>query len=267
MDKILQYQIRAEGDYLSRHSIALVLRDPAGRPGIGSSTCVKIVSHYLLATAAHNIKDVDDASIDLRAASELSRSRLSFVARSCSPSRLAPPTDIAWIELDERTALQNRLQFIELRDLQVAPGQTREHPFIIQGYPWASVQGDLEHGSQLDLESTMALTMAAQAEQLPRPLKEHEFAVEYPPRDEQDTPMEAPEPHGVSGGGVWRQSRHDEQLVWSPERTWLVGINTGWFRQSRVLYCTRIEAWLELVATDFPDTVEVVSGFLERKPW
>ena len=135
MDEILQYQIRAEGDYLSRHSIALVLKDAAGRPGTGSSTCVKIGSRYLLATAAHNIKDIDDAGIDLRAASELSRSRLPFVARSCSPSQPAPPTDVAWIELDERTALQNRLQFIELRDLQVAPGQTREHPFIIQGYP------------------------------------------------------------------------------------------------------------------------------------
>jgi|SRR5215213_5855726 len=267
MDEILQYQIRAEGDYLSRHSIALVLRDPAGRLDIGSSTCVKIGSHYLLATAAHNIKDIDDNGIDLRAASELSRSRLPFIARSCSPSQPAPPTDVAWIELDERTALQNRLQFIALRDLQVAPGQTREHPFIIQGYPSVSVQGDREHGRQLDLESTMALTMAAQTEQLPRPLKEYELAVEYPPRDEQDTPIEAPEPHGVSGGGVWRQSRHDEQLVWSPEQAWLVGINTIWFRQSRILYCTRIEAWLQLVATDFPDTVEVVNGFLEQRPW
>ena len=267
MDDILQYQIRAEGDYLSRRSIALVLKTADGKPGIGSSTCVRIGSHHLLATAAHNIKDLDDAGIDLRAASELSRSRLPFVARSCGPGRPAPPTDVAWIEIDQQTAMQNRLKFIELQDLKVVPGQTREHPFIIQGYPWASVQGDRAHGSQLDLESTMALTMAAQPERLPRVLKEFEFAVEYPPRDEEDVPMDAPEPHGVSGGGVWRQSRHDEQIIWSPERVWLVGINTLWFRQSRILYCTRIEAWLHLVAADFPDTEVAVNRFLEQRPW
>jgi hypothetical protein len=128
------------------------------------------------------------------------------------------------------------------------------------------VLGDRETGRQLDLESTLALTMAVEIDQLPRPLKDFEFAVEYPPRGADDKPLDAPEPHGMSGGGTWRQPRHDQTVLWTPDTLWLVGINTAWFRKSKVLYCTKVDQWLQLVAADFPDTEPVVSELLTKKP-
>lgn len=267
MDEVLKLQVRAIGDFVTRRSIALILKPPRATPGVGSSTCIQVGSHYLLATAGHVIEDLEDDHIDLRAASELSTRRISFVGRSCYPGRPRPATDVAWIELDAKTAVDHHLQFIQLGDIHFVPGQTREHPFLIQGYPWAAVLGDRDTGKQLDLESTLALTMAADEARLTRPLKNHEFAVEYPPRGAEEKPLEAPEPHGMSGGGTWRQPRHDQTVVWTPDSLWLVGINTLWFSGSKVLYCTKIDSWLELVVNDFADTASVVTGVLAKTPW
>lgn len=267
MDDTLELEVKAIGDFVTRRSIALVLKPVRGTPGVGSSTCVQVGSHYLLATAGHVIEDLEDDQIDLRAASELSKQRIPFAARSCDPRRPRPDTDVAWIELDARTVADHRLQFIQLSDIHVVPGQTREHPFLVQGYPWASVLGDRDTARRLDLESTLALTMAADANRLPQPLKDFEFAVEYPPRGPDDKPLDAPEPHGMSGGGTWRQPRHDQTVVWTPDTLWLVGINTSWFRSSKILYCTKIDSWLRLVANDFPDTGPLVTELLAKRPW
>jgi hypothetical protein len=136
MDEILELQVRATGDFVTRRSIALVLKSSKGKPGIGSSTCVQVGSHYLLATAGHVIEDLEDDEIDLRAASELSKQRIPFVARSCDPRHPRPATDVAWIELDPQVVADHRLQFIGLRRsmwFPVKPGNIRSLSRDIRG--------------------------------------------------------------------------------------------------------------------------------------
>src|SRR5688500_2306540 len=114
MDDLLRLQVRAIGDFITRRSIAVILRPKGGRPGIGSATCIKVGSHYLLATAAHVIANLDDAAIDLRTASELSGARIPFAGRSINPGDPLPATDVAWLEIPGEAVRTHHLEFIEL---------------------------------------------------------------------------------------------------------------------------------------------------------
>jgi hypothetical protein len=258
MDEYLEQALRLTTNYISARSVALILRDRIGNTGTGSSTCIRVGSHHLLATAGHVIEDLNDARIELIPDGLIGASPLPFVSRSCYPARPAPRTDVAWIELDP--ALTRQLRFLELADL--LPGQQldRERPFVVHGYPYdtAVVTADT-----VDVESTAALTMMAESGELSRTLRNHEMALEWPPRDENGRPMQGvPRPKGVSGGGTWHHPRHDEHAVFSPERLRLVGINLSWDKPSSILFTARIEYWLDLVAADFPDIRDAISSFI-----
>jgi hypothetical protein len=136
----------------------------------------------------------------------------------------------------------------------------RERPFVVHGYPYETA---IVTPNASDLESTAALTLMARTAELPRPLKGHEIALEWPPRDEQDRPLRnVPHPKGVSGGGTWRHTRSHEFAVFSPQRFQLVGVNLSWDKSRSILFAARIDHWLELVATDLPDTRGEISPLL-----
>lgn len=129
---------RLDTNYISTRSVAIVIRDRAGNTATGTSTCIQIGSHHLLATAAHVIEEVNDDRIKLIPAGELSSSRLPFIGRSCGPQRAAPHRDVAWIELDPAVARDNRLRFITTEDLKPSQGFDRRHPFLVHGFPHES---------------------------------------------------------------------------------------------------------------------------------
>ena len=249
MDEYLVQALKLTTNYIATHSVGIVIRDRAGNTATGSSVCIRVGPHLLLATAAHVIEDVLDSRIQLVPAGELSQVPAPFEARSCGPSRSAPATDVAWFELDPAAARD--LRFLELSELRPSQLLDRERSFAINGYPYESA---IITPSTADLEATVGMTKMADPQEHPRPLRSHEIALEYPPRDAHGRPMTGvPHPKGVSGGGTWWQPRHDEYAVLSPERLRLVGVNTLWDKASSILFATRIEYWLRLVAQDFPD--------------
>lgn len=252
MDEFLRQATRLATDYISTRSVAIVIRDSVGNTATGTATCIQVGAHFLLATAGHVIEDVNDDRIELIPAGDLSSTPLPFVKRSCSPRRSASVSDIAWIELEISVAQDNRLRFLTPPDLQ--PGQLaadRDHGFLVHGYPHQSA---IITPTSSDVESTVAFTMMANEADLHRPLQAYEVALEYPPRDEQDDPIVvAPAAHGLSGGGVWWHPRHEETVLLSPTHMKLVAVNTKWHQATSVLFATRIDEWLDLVARDFPD--------------
>ena len=256
MDEFVRQAARLATNYISARSVAIVIRDRAGNTATGTSTCIKMGAHFLLATAGHVIEDVNDDRIQLIPAGELSSAPLPFVARSCSPRNPAPASDVAWIELDQRVVSENRLRLLASSDLR--PGQLatdRDHPFLVHGYPH---QRAILTATSSDVESTVAYTMMANETDLHRPVEDYEIATEYPPRDAQDQPIQvAPEAHGLSGGGVWWHPRCEEAALTSPTHMKLVAVNTKWHQPTAILFSTRIDEWLDLVARDFP---EVATG-------
>lgn len=259
MDEFVREAARLTTNYITTRSVAIVVRDEAGHSACGTSTCVQIGDHYLLATAGHVIEDVGDQSIQLIPASELSSQPLSFIGRSCSPSRPSPPTDVAWIELAPEVVRDNRLRFLTTSDLKLGQSSNdRDHPFLVHGYP---SQSAILSPTRADLESTVALTMMASEADLHRPLVAYEIATEYPPRDEENQPIAvAPRAHGLSGGGVWWHPRHDQKDLTSPSYMKLVAMNIRWHQSSAVLFSTRIDEWLRIVCEDLPDARTVLEA-------
>lgn len=241
-------------DYITKRSVAIVVRDSRGNVACGTSTCVRVGEHALLATAGHVIEDLEDQRIQLVPDSELSSKPLSFIGRSCSPSkRRRSETDVAWIELASEVAQDHRLKFLALSDLKLNQlSNDRDHPFLINGYPRQRAHLS---STSIDLESNVAFSMMASDEKLGRPRREYEVITEYPPHDEDDQPIStAPSAPGFSGGGVWWHPRHDEISIISPSHMKLIAINTRWRSDVSILFSTRIYEWLRLVGEDFPDS-------------
>lgn len=71
-------------------------------------------------------------------------------------------------------------------------------------------------------------------------------------------PVDCPEldPCGMSGGGIWLAyvEQRNEGLLLPDVR--LIGIQTGWYRQSGWLKGLRIGVWLNLIRTMYPDLQE-----------
>jgi hypothetical protein len=250
MNEFEREAARLTTNYVSTRSVAIVIRDRAGNTSTGTSTCIQVGRALLLATAGHVIEDIDDERIELIPAAELSTARLTFTARSCNPKRPPPTTDVAWIQLEPAVAKDNRLRFLTLGDLKPNQPFDRNHPFLAHGYPYESA---IFTPSALDVESTVAYTLMPEQAELAWNIQAHQVIFEYPPRDANHRPMPAPHPHGMSGGGIWLHPRHDEALVYSPELLRLVAITTKWNQSAGILIATRIEAWLDLVAQDFPE--------------
>src|SRR5690242_9595696 len=84
-DEYLNHALRLTTNYVSTRSIALVIRDRAGNASTGTSICIEVGSHLLLATAGHVIADMNDDRLQLIPAGELSMLPVPFAGRSCSP--------------------------------------------------------------------------------------------------------------------------------------------------------------------------------------
>jgi hypothetical protein len=240
-------------DYVSDRSVAMLLRPTPGSLGIGSATCIRIGGHYLLATAAHNIADIrEDEGIRLLPYGRNDQVEMSFLHRS-HPRQSAFTEDVAWLEIREEEVLAGGLTYFGVEDLQPYQAHDPLRPFFLQGYPAAEVELDGERVSPLSL-GLKTISLA--------PRRNEEFAVEYPPQSKEDIGLELTHPGGISGGGIWLESRFQDSLIWSPSQSRLVAIATTWEEISARLLAARVEHWLELVLQDFPDLNLVIAPLL-----
>jgi hypothetical protein len=74
--------------------------------------------------------------------------------------------------------------------------------------------------------------------------------------------LRAPDPHGMSGGGLWAVRDIFGSLLPTPK---LVGIAIEWHERDRRILATRIRPALELVAREAPDQASCLSHFLEPR--
>jgi len=58
------------------------------------------------------------------------------------------------------------------------------------------------------------------------------------------------DPKGMSGGGVWAIPKINDGEVWAPPRAHLLGIQSGLYRERKLLRFVRIERVLDLLSMD-----------------
>ena len=72
-------------------------------------------------------------------------------------------------------------------------------------------------------------------------------------------PTTFPDPHGLSGGGLWAWEIHDTLKLGNPEVSpKLVGVTTGHTKDKKAWYATKIGIALECVRAAFPDLDEFI---------
>ena len=237
-------------NYVSDRSAALLLSTSPGTLSIGSATCLCIGGRYLLATAAHNIDDIrDDSGIRVLPRGRNDHPGIPILSRS-HPGDEAFGHDVAWLELEADGVLSSDLKCFGLEDLKCYQSHAPTMPFLLQGYPAAEVE---VNGNTISPLSLGLMTISLE------PGGGEVFAVEYPPQSKEDIGLELTHPEGISGGGIWLESRFQDELIWAPVQSTLVAIATTWEESAARLSGVGIEHWLGLVAQDFPDLRQLIA--------
>ena len=175
---------------------------------------------------------------------------------------LASNRDLAWLELDPEVVKQPLLEFVRLDESTSLNEDKGQQACALLGYPIETAEKPSDARQPFLLESACVLTLSIPSPERQSPADPSSFCVEWPPRDRSLDGL-LPAPQGVSGGGGWLLPKHDEYLVWSPERARLVGIETSWWRGYRELVVVRIESWLELVGDQIRELNEEIAVILE----
>jgi hypothetical protein len=252
-------------NWLSERSVALLLREQPDQLEIGSGVCIQVGERYLVSTVAHNIENLDTSKIEVvpvgaRAATAIAIRR--FGSRSSVGSSTV---DVGWIELEPEDCQRSRAQFISLEHIHPLDHEEGRRACILQGYPAATVDVSAQYSERPLVESDGLLTLSIPpAARRGRHRPGFDIAVEYPPHDKSLDESRLPPPPGLSGGGLWLVPTFEERQVWSPEHSRLIGIQRGWRRAEKEAVCTRVEHWLDLVATDIAETREPIAHARQR---
>jgi hypothetical protein len=211
--------------YLSNRSVALLLR-PQGGLYVGSGLCVRIGNRYLVATAKHNLRhegrELPISDLEVRARGEQYGPPLQV--RSVG---LASNLDLAWLDLDADVVKHPHLEFVTLGESASIIEDKGQQACALLGYPAETAEKPSHLQQPFLLESACVVTLSIPPPERHSQSEPSSFCIEWPPRDLSLDGI-LPAPNGVSGGGVWLLPRHDEYLVWSPDRARLVGIETSW---------------------------------------
>lgn len=226
-----------------RASVALLIDDARGGLFVGSAVLVEVAHRFLVATAAHNLEGLRSR----RWLRVLPRGRfradpLTIRARSRGRWR---GLDVGWIELEGRIVARRGLEFLRLVDLLPrggdAGGPEGSGTLWVHGYTAHGIDPSTVRGSHFVLRSTTVESVAAGPDGALRDtVVRTDLAVAWPPPG-----RSVPPPAGLSGGALWEAGTAEVRGV--------VGIARSWDRQLGVLYCTRVEHWLERIHAEFPD--------------
>ncbi len=88
------------------------------------------------------------------------------------------------------------------------------------------------------------------------PMPDVDIFLDYPSNEQMESdglvPLNLPDPHGMSGGGIWDQNFTSDK-VWSPTALKLIGIQCSWDSRGRYLRGVQIIHWLRLLHRHYPD--------------
>ncbi|MDD0977630.1 hypothetical protein [Pseudomonas fontis] len=243
---------------LMRHSVTLLIWDlNADRPkDLGSATCIEIKGVRYLLTAAHVVTDSQGQPLDLRAIavlfSEDGNTENIFIQRILAiGGGERDSLDIALLELTAEGGEQiakSKEFLVETRFLYgVSVDESRF--FAVCGAPRAWL-----HTSMVE-RTVGAGTMCYitnSCDPFPSHLNPaHDIALEYNMTSNispsQEGTVEAPEPPGLSGGGIWLVTQSREGSFWDPSESQLVGVQNRWGQSAGYVRGTQLQFAVSLL--------------------
>lgn len=245
---------------------------------VTSATLVRVGSHVLLATAGHCLPSVPSARLRLigKRKRPIEGERLAFLKHARAASERI---DVGFVELNGDIAEDflgmEALPVERVSDLGSGP---TDGCCIVMGVPAAVMRSPREIGV-VAAPICGICTALVPGEQwsgllpfrdgIPEPDTSLDVFVGFPADGwremRRDKPDAAPDPKGMSGGGIW--SFLEDRVPWTPDAARLFAIQSRWDpkrTESRYLRGTQIIHWLRLVAEHFPDLRNELEGRFPR---
>jgi hypothetical protein len=256
-EKKLRENLR-QAEYRVQHAVCPIYGvDGRDRPQlIGSSILLKLRSSSFLVTAAHVLDKNKETTLYVGGATRL-------VPLQGSSLRTRPPTsgrgydtfDIGFIDISETTPNQwSRYRFLTPGDFDVDDVPAAHTLYGFVGFPETRNRPLPDH--KLKLSTTVFVVVASALERYDpsglNPLAH--FLGEFDRKKQVDAEkglVTAPDPHGISGGSVWRLGRPDELATGAPAER-LIGIGIEYRRPEKVLVGARISLVVAALGKAYP---------------
>jgi hypothetical protein len=227
----------------------------ADRLGQGSGTCITIAGRFFVATAAHVVLGFPETRYFVLTPTTEDLA-LKVIGGGRRGGRNGERHDVAWLELSPGAARAAQRRFLTLDRLSRYVFSKHDR-LAVYGAP--AVEQERGERNGLPSLTTHASTYFG------TPLEGSDVSSEDADRlcvewlrledGTNGESVEKPEPHGLSGGGIWAPNVAANGEAWTPDMVRLVGIEfavkTG--RGRRYLVGDHIDAWLDMVAEQVPE--------------
>lgn len=245
-------------EFLRECSVSLLLSTTDAGPAIGSATCVEIEDRLFVATVAHNFDKVKN--FNAFSGNKGTNEALKIIRDSCD--YLPDKPDVAWLEVDRKSAERSKLKGIPLERIVPDAVLNSSTIYFFTGTP--AVLSKVEHVSD---SPELVLTQLLMGSMLVDGIDPSADVIELELSNEPDNfigPNEMPAPPGMSGGGIWVAEESDT-LVWQVNLK-LIGMGTSYFRNGNNLTKfngVKMHHWLKLISRDLPELQPTIHAFIE----
>ena len=242
---------------LARHSVTLLIWDlDVDTPvSAGSATCIELRGVRYLLTAAHVVQNRQGGQLAARAIGVVFGTEPgpnnSFVQRILiAGGRPDDPLDIALLELSPEgaDAIAASKDFLPEKRLLRGVSADETRLFAVYGTP--SSLSPLSLIKQTFTAGPMCYATIS-CHPFPSHLDpSHDIALEYNKSSNistsQEGEVEAPEPPGLSGGGIWLATEPQEGVFWDPSESKLIGVQHSWSRSAGFVRGTQVQFAISL---------------------
>ncbi|MCI3911536.1 hypothetical protein MQC82_18475 [Pseudomonas viridiflava] len=250
--KKFKMAVTAVQQSLMRHSVTLLIWDlDADRPkDLGNATCIELRGVRYLLTAAHVVIDSHGKPLDSSAIAVLfskdGNTKNTFIQRILAVGGGERDSlDIALLELTAEGGDQiaTRREFLAETRLLLGGSADESRFFAVCGAPRAWL-----HASMVEktVDAGTMCYVTNSCDPFPSHLNPaHDIALEYNITSNispsQEGTVEAPEPPGLSGGGIWLITESREGVFWNPSESKLVGVQNRWGKSAGYVRGTQVQ--------------------------
>jgi hypothetical protein len=243
--------------YMFDRTVVLAVHDENGIHDHGTGMLLRVENEPIVITAAHVIKSFDPQTIQLITTEEHSNVRFAPAAGDLYGGDTSDELDVGFLRIvDPASPLLANKRFLCLEDLELFPTNLATDLAVLFGMPGTEHKEPIQ-----DVHSFASFTyMTNFPEDLDwtapgnRPTI---LSIGYDEKVEDvftggNVPL--PDPHGMSGGGLWR-IRFSGSAIWTPDRMRLVGILTEFYDDRHEVKANRVENLYHLLCHhfDLPD--------------
>lgn len=172
------------------------------------------------------------------------------------------PYDVGYLELERSVTVCTSAEFLTIDQIALDYDPTESALFLF-GFPSELIPKNEAKQRRFRLRSLGLLTVAGTGNTVPKRMEASiDIMLAYPeqaPSGAETQGYSAPDPEGVSGGGIWIYNPNLASLVTGSHDARFIGIQKSWFRQKRLVLGNKVISFLRLLARDYPDVRETLN--------